>query len=147
MPQGLDEVFAWLDNSLKSKAQQGAAAGLDAAAPGVESVLLSVAHAKIKGQTGATFAGIVVCVAGAGIDSSGVFQEAVEAVRDRNPEHVYTEEIDTGGPDDIVLIATVPTDYQVTLERVIDKGFLDALDGEAATLQDAAARGIAEMLT
>lgn len=145
MPQGLDEVFAWLDG-LKAKAQQGAATGLDTAAPGVESVLRAAAQAKIKGQTGATFAGIVAYVAGAGIDSSGVFQEAVEAVRDRNPAHVFTEEINVGGPDDIVLVATVPTDYQVILEQVVDKGFLEALDGEASTLQDAAARGIAEQL-
>lgn len=146
MPQGLDEVFAWLDG-LKARAQQGAAAGLDAAAPAVQSVLLSAARAKIKGQTGATFAGIVAYVTGAGIESSGVFQEAVEAVRDRNPAHVHTEDISVGGPDDVVLVATVPTDYQITLEQVIDKGFLGALDGEASTLQDAAARGIDRMLT
>lgn len=146
MPQGLDEVFAWLDG-LKARAQQGAAAGLDAAAPAVQSVLLSAARAKIKGQTGATFAGIVAYVTGAGIESSGVFQEAIEAVRDRNPAHVYIEDISVGGPDDVVLVATVPTDYQITLEQVIDKGFLGALDGEASTLQDAAARGIAEQLT
>lgn len=146
MPQGLDEVFGWLDG-LKAKAQQGAAAGLDNAAPGVEGVLLAAARAKIQGQTGATFAGIVVYVTGAGIDSSSVFQAAVEAVQDRNPAHVFVTGINEGGPDDIVVVATVPTDYQELLETRIGKGFLDALDGEAGTLQDAAARGIADLLT
>src|SRR6185295_5764458 len=126
MSDGLSEVFAWLDG-LKANVQQGAAAGLDAAAPGVEAVLLAAARATIKGQTGATFAGIVVYTTGAGIDSSGVFQAAVDAVRDRNPAHVFVVEISVGGPDDVVVVATVPTDYQERLETQLDTGFLDAL--------------------
>lgn len=149
MSDDFSQPLAFLDR-LPELAAQGAAAGLDGAALGVQAELLSTARSKIKGYTGATFAGLVVYVTGAGVDSSSVFQAAVEAVRDHNPAHVSVESISLeGGPNDVHIVATVPTDYQALLERGVagDKGFLTELDGHATALQDAAARGIEEMLT
>jgi hypothetical protein len=148
MSDDFSQPFAFLDR-LPALAQQGAVAGLDGAAGGVQDALLDVARSKIAGQTKATFAGLVVYVTGAGVDGSALFSAAVEAVRDRNPAHVSVEAISLeGGPNDIHVVATVPTDYQILLENGVagDKGFLGELDGQAATLQDAAARGIEEML-
>lgn len=142
------QPLAFLDR-LSALVKAGAAAGLRSATPGVHAALLAVAHSKIAGQTGATFAGLVVYVAGEGVADDGAFDAAVAAVAGLNPRHVAVESIDPGGgPHDIHVIATVPTDYQNLLETLLaaEKGFLTELDGHAGALGDAAARGIAEVL-
>ena len=147
MSSDFSQVFTALDH-LPELVAQGAAAGLDEVAPAVQASLLAAARAKIRGQTGATFAGVVVYVGGAGVESTGVFQQAVAAVRDRNPAHVQVESIEGGGPDELVVVGTVPTDYQEGLETGLagDKGFLGEMDGSSAQLLAGAARGIAGVL-
>lgn len=147
MSDDFSQVYAALDR-LPELVAQGAAAGLDSVAPTVQAGLLSAARGKIRGQTNATFAGIVVYVAGAGVESSGIVSEAIASVRDRNPRHVSVESIQGGGDEEIAVVGTVFTDYQELLETGMagDKGFLGEMDGYASQLTEAAARGIAGML-
>ena len=143
-----DTIFQSLGR-MGQLAIQGAAAGLDDGAAALERTAQARARAVIRGQTGATFAGIVAYVTGEGISASGRLSEAVEAVRDHNPAHVELSQVGSLGAHELAVVLTVPTDYQRLLETGVagDKGFLGpSLDAEADNLTRAAAAGIARVL-
>ena len=132
---------------LRERVYQGAAAGLDDAAQAMQAT--AQATTAYHGVTGATRAGTVAFVVGAGVESGGVFNEAVAAVRDANPDHVDTSGGGTIGDNELAIVLTVPTDYQVKLEieNAGARAFLgDALNAHAPEATAAAARGIAGVL-
>lgn len=143
-----DQVFAALDN-MRTLVYQGAVAGLDQGASGLEAAAEANARAKINGVTGATHAGIVAYVAGEGVDSSGVIASAIAEVEDRNPAHVLVQDVGTVGDGELAVVLTVYTDYGHILENGVagDKAFLGpTMDEQAEQLTAAAAAGIAQVL-
>lgn len=106
----------------KQQLTQAAIAGLDAGAPIFEREALANARAQMRGQTGATFAGIYAAVDSA--DSSGIVAQAVAAVEERNPAHAHTEDAERPPNGVVRLVGSVPTDYIGELEARPDKRFL-----------------------
>lgn len=95
-------------------------------------------------STGATRAGYVAYVVGPTFDGTGALGPARAAVEEHNPSHSQVSSVGSVG-NDVVLIATSPTDYQKRLS-FDGGGAKDALgptiDSMAADLLAAAACGI-----
>lgn len=139
-------VFAALDQ-MRDRVIQGAAAGLDQGAAAMQEDAQSTDS--YKGVTGATRAGTVAYVAGAGVDSSGVIAAAAEAVRDHNPERVLLQQVGSVGDDELAVVLTVPSDYIDIIEGNVGgaEAFLGpTLEAHAERLTAAAAQGIAGVL-
>ena len=109
--------------------------GLDGGGQEFERAAEANARSRMRGVTGATFAGIATAVDGG--DQSRVTQ-AVSQVGALNPNHVATDS-SPAAPDQVVrLIGTVPTDYIDQLEARANKRFLGpTLDQEGTTIQRA----------
>lgn len=121
-----DNVFRALDQ-MQRQIEQAAVDGLRQAAGEVTAFLQ--ASDAYGDQTGATRAGSIAFVVTPEDDGSGEFNAAYGAVAELNPGHAYAEDAEGPGPDELMLVATVPTDYQQHLET--------ANAGDHATLRPA----------
>ncbi len=141
-----DQIFAALDQ-MRDRVIQGAAAGLDQGAAAMQDD--AQATDAYAGVTGATRAGTVAYVAGAGVDSSSVLAAAAAAVQDHNPEHVLLQQVDSVGDDELAVVLTVPSDYIDIIEGNVGgaEAFLGpTLEAHAERLTAAVAQGIAGVL-
>lgn len=145
MSDGFESIFAGLDKLVR-QVEQAAVVGLDAGASALQAE--AQATDAYAGVTGATRAGTVAYVSGVGVDTASVFGQAVAEVRDRNPEHVLVETAEGGGPDELVVVLTVPSDYIQLLETGVagEKAFIGpTMTKQAPALLNAAGRSIGEV--
>lgn len=106
------DMFARLEQLEKEIARQ-AEIGLQ---QGASQAQASLKATNLHGdRTGATRAGYIAYVSGPNVDGADIFEQAAAAVNEKNPGHV---ERGTAGEigGDVVLIMTVPTNYQKYLE-------------------------------
>jgi len=132
---------------MRELVMQGGAEGLTEGAQAMQAD--AQVTALYQGVTGATRAGTVAYVAGAGAPGSGALDAAAAAVRELNPDHVLVQVVEAIGPDETAVVLTVPTDYIADLvtKNAGAQDFLGpTLTAHAMRLTAAAAKGIAGKL-